>query len=76
MITKTVGERTKRRLIMDCLMSGANGKTLQQERILLPRIADLIYDVLALLDKCEPGEQIFSLVLDFVDAFFRVPPLP
>ena len=29
-ITKTVGERTKRRLIMGCLMSGANGKTLQQ----------------------------------------------
>ena len=30
MITQTVGERTKRRLIMDCLMSGAKGNTPQQ----------------------------------------------
>ena len=40
---------------------------------MLPRIADLIYDVLGLLENCEEDETIYFLVLDFVDAFFRVP---
>ena len=72
-ITHMVGERTKRRLIMGCLMSDANGMAVQKERIQLPRIAGLIYDVLAPMEKSTEGEQIYFLVLDFVEASFRAP---
>ena len=42
--------------------------TKQSDRVLLPRVADL-----GLLENCEEDETIYFLVLDFVDAFFRVP---
>ena len=32
-----------------------------------------MYDILALLGKCNEHEGIYFLVLDFVDAFFRMP---
>ena len=73
MVTKQQNNKTKRRLIMGCLMSGINGKSIQKERFLLPRIADLIFGVLALMEKCAGNELIHFMVLDFVDAFFRVP---
>ena len=73
MVTKHANNKIKRRLIMDCLVSGVNGQSLQKERILLPRIADLIFDVLALMEQCVDDEVIHFMVLDFIDAFFRMP---
>ena len=71
--TKMSGGRAKRRFIMDCLMSGVDAISVQAERAISPRVADLVYGVLKIMDTVVPEEGIYFLVLDFVDAFFRVP---
>ena len=63
----------KNRLILDCRISGSNDKTTKSERIILPRIWDLIKDALALANQLTSGEELSLLVCDFTDAFYMVP---
>ena len=73
LITKIQGEKLKLRLILDCLQSGVNAMTKQLERILLPMVMDIINDTLDLTTVLVKEEVIEYLVLDYTDAFFRVP---
>ena len=55
----------KHRLILDCRVSGTNSSTTKHERIVLPRIGDLIRDAL-LIKKLEgQGKKRHFLVVDF-----------
>ena len=63
----------KHRLILDCRVSGTNSTTRKFERVVLPRIGDLIRDALRLKAQKGPGQELTWLVIDFVDAFFKVP---
>ena len=66
MITQIISvEVTKRRIILDCLTSGANGKATQRERVILPKIIDVVTDALNKLLICKDGQS--------GDAFFQVP---
>ena len=63
----------KHRLIMDCRVSGVNSHTAKHERIVLPRIGDLIRDCLHLLRGRRSGQRLTFLVCDYTDAFFKMP---
>ena len=73
LITKVAGDQIKHRLILDCLRSAADAWAVKWERTLLPKILDLASDLLELLAKMTKGmsedENLFMMVLDFVDAF-------
>ena len=73
-ITKTREDGSvKLRIIIDMLRSYVNTFVKLSERIVLPRLMDIISDVLALLKAMEedglPDEEISFMVLDFMDAF-------
>ena len=63
----------KHRLILDCRVSGTNSSTTKHERIVLPRIGDLIRDALILKKMEGQGKKLHFLVVDFEDAFYKVP---
>ena len=70
-----LADKIKRRLIVDCLRSGADDVATQWERILLPKVLDVIMDVLDLMGS--PGTRQMALsVLDFSDAFYLLPLCP
>ena len=52
-----------------------NDATIQWERGLLPRVLDVVADLLELMMELgdDDTETIVMAVLDFIDAFFRVP---
>ena len=60
----------KIRFIVDMLRSGVNALTKAEERIVLPRGADLVRDILDLLE-CQAG-QVEILTADFSDAFLNL----
>ena len=76
MITKVTSTGTKYRLILDCSASGTNSNTRQWEIILLPRVTDVVDDVLAQMAGASSDMEVSLFVLDFSDAFFRVPTAP
>ena len=63
----------KLRIIIDMLRSCVNTFVKLSERIVLPRLMDIITDVLALMKAMAedglPGEEISFMALDFMDAF-------
>ena len=59
----------KLRLIHDLRRSGVNQQVVMTERVILPRISDLIEDVLAVEEALEPGENWECMIADFKDAF-------
>ena len=63
----------KHRLVWDLLRSGVNGITLQGERVVLPRIMDLVKSIAALAASRKSGEEIALLGTDIADAFHQVP---
>ena len=63
----------KYRLILDCRVSGSNDQTRKSERILLPKVWDVIRDVLHFHTILQPGEGVELMVCDFTDAFYMVP---
>ncbi|CAK0891828.1 unnamed protein product [Prorocentrum cordatum] len=75
MITKVKNGKIKRRLILDCKQSGVNATARQRQRIVLPRLSDVIDDALYLLRECqhEPEQNLEWLVLDFTDWFYNIP---
>ena len=64
---------TKLRIIIDMLRSMVNSFVKLEERIVLPRLMDVITDILALAEAAEadgdPDEILSQMVADFVDAF-------
>ena len=73
-ITKTISATvTKRRLILDCLTSGTNGESAQRERVVLPLVTDVVHDTLRMMKLQRRGKLIQHCVLEFTDAFSRVP---
>ena len=72
MITKEKDGRIKRRLIMDCRRSSVNDMAARGGKLVLPRISDVVDDLLYLLDQMSDAEDISMemMVLDFSDWFF------
>ena len=63
----------KHRIIMDSRRSGVTAASKKMYRAVLPRHTDMVHDILELLSKAQPAEDIEMLVLDAVDAFWQVP---
>eukprot|EP00959_Pyramimonas_sp_CCMP1952_P455778 9472097-Pyramimonas_sp.AAC.1 len=69
MISEIKNGKVKRRLILDCKQSGVHASARQKQRIVLPRLSDVIDDSLYRLRECqhEPQQSVEWLVLDFTD---------
>ena len=67
--------KLKRRIVLDVKQSKVKDCTKKVHRVPLPRVTDVVYDILDSLAKDEllNGEGIELLVLDFVDAFWNIP---
>ena len=63
----------KHRTIMDSRRSGVTAASKKMYRAVLPRHTDMVHDILDLLSKAKPAEDIDLLVLDAVDAFWQIP---
>ena len=68
LIVKVRHGKTKKRLILDGKSLGVSSRASKGQRIILPRLLDVVYDALNLLAT---GKRVTFLVLDFADAFFR-----
>ena len=68
-IAKQKDDKLKVRLIHDLKRSGANQLVRTSERIVLPRISDVIDDALDIADGLQPDEDLEAMVLDCADAF-------
>ena len=75
MITTEKDGRIKRRLIMDCRRSSVNDMAARGGKLVLPRISDVVDDLLYLLDQMSDAEDISMemMVLDFSDWFYQTP---
>jgi hypothetical protein len=65
--------KTKKRVILDLKQSSVSACTQQTHRVVLPRATDLVQDLLELLHRALPHEQVEITVLDYVDAFWNIP---
>merc|ERR1712194_743366 len=63
----------KHRLIKDLCANGVNGAVALPERLVLPRGIDHGLDLALLGHDLGEGEDVFTLVLDFKDAFMSMP---
>jgi hypothetical protein len=59
----------KLRLITDMLRSGINSFVKLHERIVLPRLFDLVEAALRMMENCAASEDVEMMVSDFSDAF-------
>ena len=48
----------KLRLVLDCRVSGANDKAVKRERIIQPRLWDVVTDATHLYSCCQGGEEV------------------
>ena len=79
MIIKATGGKVKKRLIVDSKQSGVAKAAFKPERIVLPRLSDVVEDALFQLREARSRAGTHSLewlVLDFASAFFTVPLAP
>jgi len=63
----------KHRLIWDLLRSRVNESSTQSERIILPRVIDLVNDLLDLSTLVEPAEDVWVFIIDIKNAFHLLP---
>ena len=75
-IVKEKGGKVRRRTILDLKRSGMTRRTAKTHRVVLPRVSDLITDILKLLCDCPNGEGVEVFNLDFADAFWQIPLRP
>ncbi len=68
-IAKVKNHVEKLRLIHDLKRSGVNSRVTMHERIVLPRLRDLIDDILWAISTLQEDEDWETLVLDYADAF-------
>ena len=67
---------TKIRLIHDLRRNGTNARVTFRERLVLPRVDDLITAIMELLQRQVSGEGLELLTLDFRDAFKQLHVVP
>lgn len=72
-IVKMKKEGKKIRLVHDLRRSGINETITVHERLVLPRLRDVIEDAMNLYEACLEGETVCLLSLDFKDAFKQLP---
>ena len=72
-VTKEKQGKAKKRLILDLKRSGVSNRTRKTHRITLPRLSDLIQDILQLLATCSAEQKVEVFVLDFANAFWQIP---
>ena len=65
--------RTKKRIILDLKQSKVTSGTRKRWRVMLPRLVDLIADIVDMSCDLADDEDIAVMVLDFVDAFWNIP---
>ena len=63
---------TKLRLIIDMRRSNVNDHARLHERIVLPRVVDLLQDALAMLEHGTVDEDLDMMVIDWADAFHSI----
>jgi hypothetical protein len=63
----------KVRIIIDMLRSGINAFVRLSERIVLPRLRDVVANAMWMMGQCLEGEEIEQVVIDFSDAFKTLP---
>ena len=68
-IVKVKAGVQKIRLVHDLRRSFVNQHILMSERIVLPRMSDVVEDISVLLESLQPGETVKLLSLDFSNAF-------
>jgi len=61
------------RQVLDTSLSGATEATPKVERVMLPRILDVVFDLLELLYLAGHHEHVTLFLLDFAEAFWQVP---
>ena len=66
----------KMRLIHDLRRNGTNARVTFQERLVLPRLKDLVAGIVNLFQAKHQGEGTHLLTLDFRDAFKQLHVLP
>ena len=67
---------TKVRLVVDLRRSHVNALVIAPERIVLPRLRDVLKDGVDLVRGCLVHEQVEAMVSDFADAFHSLPVHP
>jgi hypothetical protein len=73
-IVKDRPDGTKKvRLVVDLRRSLVNNLVVAPERIVLPRLRDVLFDAVNLVRECQHNEQIEAMVSDFADAFHSLP---
>ncbi|CAK0858261.1 unnamed protein product, partial [Prorocentrum cordatum] len=72
-IRKVKDGKTKSRVILGPRASKVTYATRRTHRVALPRVTDLVSDLLDLMSSRGFGDDIELLILDFVDAFRNVP---
>jgi len=77
-VTKVRQGKTKHRVILDVKQSRVKECTAKVHRVPLPRITDVVFDILNMLAELplDEAEDLELLVLDFVDAFWNIPLAP
>ena len=68
-VVTTKQDKKKVRLIHDLRRSLVNSEVVIKERLVLPRLSDLIDDTIDMMLKCRENESVELVVLDFADAF-------
>eukprot|EP00971_Amphidinium_carterae_P349156 6490871-Amphidinium_carterae.1 len=68
-VVKRKSGRVKTRLVHDLRRSGVNATLKVPERVVLPRLGDVLEATLDLQGRAAPSEEILALALDFRDAF-------
>ena len=65
--------KIKQRLILDLKKSGISRRTRKTHRVILPRLSDLVQDLLSMIGKQSAEHDTEVFVLDFTDAFWQIP---
>ena len=73
LVVKTKKGKTKKRLILDGTSSGVSKKATKGQRIILPKLLDVVYDILNLMAT---GKDVELFICDFADAFWLLPLSP
>ena len=72
-LTKVIGDKLKKRVIVDSHRSGVSGSTTKPERSVLPRVMDTVDDFMIERQSAAHGASTDFVVLDFTSAFFIIP---
>ena len=74
MITEIKDGAVKKRMILDTQASSVKEATQRGQRVLLPRLLDVVYQILFLMNLAVSASMGLELmVLDFSEAFWQIP---